>query len=207
MACPWDLIMVALDGFMEKFRKLKPEYKDGNWYFFYSAIGGRLLSVVRANLSLPERLESQLLWCRKLHGGFHNFVWISLPRSRRESACFHVQWLCQSSERSTFLLFLYSDSWTFSRFKASTYQNCFHHLVMVFSPFGGQLNRMLPFNFLLKGPDQCKFGGPRSRAPLFTDCEHVWLEIPVLVALQPTLCFVFFGPSVNCTNSAPSSFL
>ena len=53
--------MVALDGFMEKFRKLKPEYKDGNWYFFYSAIGGRLLSVVRANLSLPERLESQLL--------------------------------------------------------------------------------------------------------------------------------------------------
>ena len=43
---------------------------------------GRPMCVVRARSCLPERVEPQLLWCRKLpfafsqHWGFHNFVWI-----------------------------------------------------------------------------------------------------------------------------------
>ena len=43
---------------------------------------GRPMCVVRALSCLPERVEPQLLWCRKLpfafsqHWGFHNFVWI-----------------------------------------------------------------------------------------------------------------------------------
>ena len=43
---------------------------------------GRPMCVVRARSCLPERVEPQLLWCRKLpfafsqHWSFHNFVWI-----------------------------------------------------------------------------------------------------------------------------------
>ena len=78
MVCSWDLIMV---GFTEKFWAWKPESDGENLFSFVTVIDG-LANVVRARSCLLERVEPQLLWCRKLpfafsqHWGFHNFVWI-----------------------------------------------------------------------------------------------------------------------------------
>ena len=78
MVCSWDLIMV---GFTEKFWAWKPESDGENLFSFITVIDG-LANVVRARSCLLERVEPQLLWCRKLpfafsqHWGFHNFVWI-----------------------------------------------------------------------------------------------------------------------------------
>ena len=59
----------------------KPESDGENLFSFVTVIDG-LANVVRARSCLLERVEPQLLWCRKLpfvfsqHWGFHNFVWI-----------------------------------------------------------------------------------------------------------------------------------
>ena len=40
LVCSLDLVIVEVDGFMEKFSDLKPEYEDGNLFSCDTAIDG-----------------------------------------------------------------------------------------------------------------------------------------------------------------------